>query len=61
MAGDPVCGMNVEARPAAAKIEHRGVTFYFCSPGCHRSFVADPQKYLKTPPPRGTDAPRRGR
>lgn len=42
---DPVCGMEVHPDSAAASEEHDGVTFYFCSEGCHRSFVADPHHY----------------
>lgn len=45
MAVDPVCGMKVEPQQAAAKEEHGGQTYYFCSEACHKSFVAEPQKY----------------
>jgi YHS domain-containing protein len=31
---------------AAGKFEYKGVTHYFCSPGCRRSFEKDPEKYL---------------
>jgi len=60
MARDPVCGMSVEETKAAAKTEYQGMTFYFCSASCHKSFVANPKQYLKTPPPRSTDDPKRG-
>ncbi|MDN5844518.1 MAG: YHS domain-containing protein, partial [Alcaligenaceae bacterium] len=32
----------------AAKPHHHqdGKTFYFCSEGCHKKFVADPERYL---------------
>lgn len=45
-ARDPVCAMDVDPATAAASHEHEGQTYYFCSEGCHRSFVADPEKYL---------------
>jgi Cu+-exporting ATPase len=37
--------MKVEPQQAAAKEEHGGQTYYFCSEACHKSFVAEPQKY----------------
>ncbi len=46
MATDPVCGMKVDEKQAAAKAEHEGTTYYFCSSGCHKVFIADPKKYL---------------
>jgi len=45
MAIDPVCKMKVEPGKAAAKAEHAGQVYYFCSESCHKSFVADPKKY----------------
>ena len=46
MAKDPVCGMDVDEKTAAAKSEYQGQTYYFCSPGCKRDFDKDPQKYV---------------
>ncbi len=45
MERDPICGMNVEPEKAAAKIEHAGKTYYFCSKGCARRFEQAPEKY----------------
>jgi YHS domain-containing protein len=42
---DPVCKMKVEPDKAAAKAEHAGQVYYFCSDICHKSFVAEPDKY----------------
>lgn len=42
---DPVCKMNVEPEKAAAKAEHAGQVYYFCSDTCHKTFVAEPKKY----------------
>jgi YHS domain-containing protein len=39
---DPVCGMTVDRDTAAASTELDGETYYFCSTGCLRSFLADP-------------------
>lgn len=43
---DPVCGMTVAADESGRPYEHRGVTYYFCCPGCRRSFEADPAQFL---------------
>src|ERR1700678_1763724 len=51
---DPVCGMHVDPARAAAKVEHTGKTFYFCSAGCGKKFAASPEKYL----PANAAAPR---
>src|SRR5437867_447050 len=46
---DPVCGMMVAAEKAAAKIEHAGNRYYFCSKGCAERFSRDPEKFLAAP------------
>lgn len=46
MAIDPVCGMQVDEKSAAATYEYKGKTYYFCAPGCKEDFVKDPEKYL---------------
>lgn len=43
---DPVCGMDVNPETAAATSEYNGTTYYFCAPGCKKSFDKDPEKYL---------------
>jgi len=45
MATDPVCKMNVEPEKAAAREDFAGQAYYFCSDTCHKSFVAEPEKY----------------
>jgi YHS domain-containing protein len=45
MAMDPICGMTVNEKTAQLKSEFDGQTYYFCSPGCKRSFDKEPQKY----------------
>jgi Cu+-exporting ATPase len=47
---DPVCGMRVDPSKAAASINHRGVTVYFCGQGCAAKFRASPEKYLQAKP-----------
>lgn len=43
---DPVCGMDIDPATAAGKSEYKGQTYYFCSPGCKKSFEKDPEKYI---------------
>lgn len=50
MTTDPVCMMNLEPAKAAEKVDYAGQTYYFCSENCHKSFMADPQKYVDSAP-----------
>src|SRR5882762_2913780 len=43
---DPVCGMNVEAGKAAAKVEYLGKIYYFCASSCAKRFQQAPEKYV---------------
>lgn len=43
---DPVCGMRVDPRTAAAQTTYQDKTYYFCHSHCLTKFQADPQKYL---------------
>ncbi len=43
---DPVCGMDIDPATAAGKSEYKGQTYYFCSPGCKKSFDKEPEKYV---------------
>ncbi len=45
MAKDPVCGMDVDEKTAAATSEFQGRTYYFCAAGCKRAFDKEPAKY----------------
>ena len=44
---DPVCGMMIDPKMAAATSEYKGKTYYFCARGCKASFDRDPEKYLR--------------
>lgn len=46
MEKDPVCGMMIDPKTAAGKSEYNGKTYYFCAPGCKRSFDKEPEKYV---------------
>ncbi len=50
MAIDPVCGMTVEEAQAPAKMDFQDTTYYFCAPGCKRTFEKDPARILKEGP-----------
>ena len=44
---DPVCKMQVdEKNPAGGSAEYQGKTYYFCAPGCRRTFVANPARFV---------------
>ncbi|WP_093184438.1 YHS domain-containing protein [Sanguibacter gelidistatuariae] len=45
---DPVCGMTVDPAKAAARVEHEGRTYYFCSKYCAATFSATPENYAST-------------
>ena len=52
---DPVCGMAVDKKKAAATSEYKGTTYYFCAVRCNfcavrckEAFDKDPDKYLKS-------------
>jgi P-type Cu+ transporter len=38
LAKDPICGMTVDPKKAAAIIEYKGQPYYFCSKGCAAKF-----------------------
>ncbi len=46
MAIDPVCKMTVDEKTAKLKSEYNGKTYYFCAPGCKKTFDEAPEKYL---------------
>ena len=48
MAIDPVCRMTVAENAPAATSKYKGVTYYFCAPGCKVAFDEDPERYLKS-------------
>lgn len=41
---DPVCGMRVSPKTAAAAIKRKGKTFYFCATGCKQIFLKNRRK-----------------
>ena len=43
---DPVCGMRIKKKEAAATSEYKGNTIYFCNKTCKEEFDANPEKYM---------------
>ena len=44
---DPVCDMKVDtSNPSGGQSTYQGSTYYFCAPGCKRSFDEEPNMYL---------------
>ena len=43
---DLVCGMDIETATAAGRTEHKGQTYYFCSPTCKEKFDRTPEQYV---------------
>lgn len=46
MAIDPVCGIQVDEKKAAAVSDYQGQKYYFCAVGCKKAFDQNPEKYL---------------
>jgi Cu+-exporting ATPase len=56
---DPVCGMTIDPRSAAGRVEHQGRDYFFCSESCRRTFEANPAKFAAgaAPSPGGMAMP----
>lgn len=48
MAIDPICKMEVDEKTAQYKSEYNGKTYFFCAPGCKKTFDENPDKYVNT-------------
>ncbi len=46
MAKDPVCGMEVDEKKAAATSVYKGMTYYFCAVACKNPFQKNQEKYV---------------
>lgn len=49
MAIDPICDMEVNERTAKWTSDYQGKRFYFCAPGCKKTFEKDPAKWANKP------------
>ena len=46
---DPVCRMQVRAESAPARLPYAGITYYFCSFECAKTFAERPEGYVAAP------------
>ena len=46
MAKDPVCGMQVDEKKAAATSVYKGATYYFCAAACKVTFDKGPENFI---------------
>lgn len=44
---DPVCGMKIDPKNAAASADYKGEKYYFCDNSCKVKFKKDPGKFTK--------------
>ena len=44
---DPVCGMRIDPDDAAATVEVKAKSYYFCSQACRDVFIADPDSFIE--------------
>jgi YHS domain-containing protein len=44
---DPVCGMRLHAEKAAAREDHGGRAYFFCSNTCHQLFRLSPERFAR--------------
>ena len=47
MTKDPVCGMEIDERDAAATSIYEDHPYYFCSEACRQEFDRNPKRYLQ--------------
>ncbi len=47
MALDVVCNMEVDEASTEWTSEYQGKTYYFCAPGCKRTFDENQEKFLQ--------------
>ena len=56
---DPVCGMEIDPKDAAATSDYEGATHYFCAIACKERFDAEPAKFLGAAEEAAAEAPAR--
>jgi YHS domain-containing protein len=54
MAIDPICKMEVDEKTAKNTSDYKGKKYYFCAPGCKKTFDKNPDKYLDKPQTKDT-------
>jgi YHS domain-containing protein len=46
MAIDPICKMKVDEKTAKFTSIYNRKTYYFCAPGCKKTFDLNPEQYV---------------
>jgi YHS domain-containing protein len=46
MVKDLICGMDVDEKTAQYTTTYKGKIYYFCAPGCKKTFEENPEKYV---------------
>lgn len=46
MAKDLVCEMDVDEETAQYTTTYKGKIYYFCAPGCKKTFEENPEKFV---------------
>ena len=49
MEKDPVCGMLVDEKRAAATSSYKEKSYYFCSASCREKFEKNPGRFITQP------------
>lgn len=49
MAKDPVCGMQIDEKKAAATTVYQGTLYAFCSAACKGTFEKSPTRFMGQP------------
>ena len=47
LAIDPICKMEVDEETAKYISEYNGKKYFFCAPGCKKTFDENPDKYIE--------------
>ena len=46
MVKDPVCGMMIDEKTAAATSDYQGQIYYFCAQSCKDRFDKNPERFV---------------
>ena len=49
---DPVCQMKVAPKSKTRPVTVGSDTYYFCAEVCRDAFISDPDRYLRSKPPK---------
>ncbi len=61
LAIDPVCQMVVDPDHSAGRLNHEGMTYFFCTLTCAGAFARHPERFVRSPHHGGSTSKRRPR